>query len=427
MEWINNETFVIESKNFGAVVSLTGGRDQSFGVLSAQGGMTYAHVPWGANDDKPNEMNRLKAQNNQVEPLLEAMRDMIYGSGLGFFKQIIEDGKERLEPYIDAKLKDWAFETELQNYIIGSINERVTNANPFTRFEFTPDGMPLLSVSDSFITRIGRPTAKGKPITEFHLNPNFGDRSSFNPNDSEKVPAFDKRNPKANIASILHCREHVSGQPFYDFASWWLSKDWIELANLIPLFHISGIKNGYNLKYLIKMPRDYFDKDGDKELDSKVVAAKWTAFGENLKKWLSGVDNVNKSLLVKYLRAEDGKALDSVDVVPIKNDAKDDAYSTVWEMANVSITNGVGILPVLGGVTPGSKSGDSGAQVRVVADYQQHYRTPIHRHIVLEPVVYALRILGYTDIVPAFKGITLTTLDKNPNGKEAVLNQNQAA
>ncbi|GAB3790224.1 hypothetical protein GCM10028818_60040 [Spirosoma horti] len=426
MQWINNEAFVIESKNFGAVVQLTGTRDQSFGAASAQGGNNFDHVPWGVNDNKPNEMNRIKEQNNQVEPLLEAMRDMIYGSGLGFFKRIIKDGKQTLEPYTDAKLEDWAFETELQNYIIGTINERVTNANPFTRFEFTPGGMPLLSVSDSFSTRIGKPAGKGKPISDFFLNPNFGDRQYFNPKESEKIPAFDKRNPKANIVSILHCREIISGNPFYDYPSWWLAKEWIELANLIPLFHKSGIKNGYNLKYLIKMPRDYFDKEGDKELDSKKVAEKWSQFGDSLKSWLSGVDNVNKSLLVRYLRGEDGKALDSVDVVPLKNEQSDDAYSKVSEMSNVAITNAVGLLPVLGGVTPGSKSGDSGAQIRVVADYQQHYRTPIHRHIILEPTIYALRLLGYTDVFPAFKGVQLTTLDANPNGKQAVVNQNQA-
>lgn len=422
MNWINEGAFVVESKNYGAVVQLTNSRDQSFGVSALAGG-TGKHVFWGANDNKPNEMNRLKEQNNQVKPLLEAQRDMIYGSGLGFFKRIIADGKQQLEPYIDSQLLDWQFETELQDYIIGAINERVTNANPFTRFSFTVNGMPILEVADSFATRIGRAT-KGKPVSEYFLNPNFGDRGSFNDADSISIPAFNKRDPKANIVSILHCREHISGNPWYDFPSWWLSKDWIELANLIPLFHKSGIKNGYNLKYLIKMPRDYFDKEGTKELDAKVIAGKWAAFGENLKQWLSGVDNVNKSLLTRYLRTEDGKALDSIDVVPLKNEMSDDAYSKVWEMANVSITNGVGILPVLGGVTPGSKSGDSGAQIRVVADYQQHFRTPVHRQIVLTPVVHALRLMGYTDVIPAFTGVQLTTLDANPNGKAAVVNQN---
>jgi hypothetical protein len=194
------------------------------------------------------------------------------------------------------------------------------------------------------------------------------------------------------------------------------------VANLIPLFHKSGLQNGYNIKYLIKMPMDYFDKEGGKDLTPKEVKAKWATFGENMRKWLSGVDNVNKGMLVRYLRGEDGKALDSIDVIPLKNEMSDDAYSKVWEMANVSITNAVGILPVLGGVTPGSKSGDSGSQVRTVADYQQHFRTPVQRQILLEPIQMALRIMGYKDVLPAFKEVQLTTLDKNPTGKQAVVN-----
>ena len=420
MEALTENTFLIPSQRNGSVLQLTG-RDQVFGSsLTMTQATGLGHIPWGREDNQPNQMARLVEQNNQVRPLLEATRDMIHGSGLGFFKQIHEGKTIHLEPFTESRLTDWIYQTELANYIIAAINERVTNANHFTRFEFTKDSLPLLSISDSFTTRIGKPV--GNKIQNYLQNPWFGEGWGQALEKNQVVPAFNRQDPTRNIVSMFHSREHISGNPFYAFPSWWCSRDWIEVANLIPLFHKSGLKNGYNIKYLIKMPKDYFDKEGGRDLEPSAIQAKWAKFGESLKTWLSGVDNVNKSLLVRYLRSDDNKALESIDVVPLKNEMSDDAYSKVWEMANISITNAVGILPVLGGVTPGSKSGDSGSQVRTVADYQQHFRTPVQRQILLEPIQMALRILGYTDVIPAFKEVQLTTLDKNPNGKEAVVN-----
>lgn len=422
MEWISDNALVIPGAKNGAVLQLTDGRDQIFGsayLNSQQAGLK--HLPWGILDDQPNQMARLVEKNNQVRPLLEATRDMIFGTGVGFFNRVMDGGKVHLEPFEDERLTDWIYQTELHNYTIAAINERVTNANHFTRFEFTVDGMPLLSISDGFTTRIGRPV--GGRVQNYLQNPTFGG-FACQQDLSQVIPRFDRTDPTRNVVSMFHSREHISGNPFYAFPSWWCSRDWIEVANLIPLFHKSGLKNGYNIKYLIKMPKDYFDKEGDRTLEPDAIRKKWAEFSANLKNWLSGVDNVNKSLLVRYLRDENGKATDAIDVVSMKNEGSDDAYGKVWEMANISITNAVGILPVLGGVTPGSKSGDSGSQVRTVADYQQHFRTPVQRQIVLEPIQMALRIMGYKTVVPAFKEVQLTTLDKNPTGKEAVINHN---
>ncbi|GAB3990419.1 hypothetical protein GCM10028807_17540 [Spirosoma daeguense] len=426
MEWISDKAFFIDSQKNGAVIQLTNGRanpgrDQVFGTsltLTQANGLD--HIPWGSQDNQPNQMAKLLEKNSQIRPLLEASRDMIYGSGIDFFTKIRSEGKITLEPYTDDKLEDWAYQTELANYAIAAINERVTNANHFTRFEFTVDGIPLLSISDSFTTRIGKPV--GGKVRHYLQNPWFGEGWGQQLEKSEKIPAFDRVDPTRNVVSMFHSREHISGNPFYAFPSWWCARDWIETSNLIPLFHKSGLKNGYNIKYIIRMPDDYFDKENGKDLPPDKRKEKWSKFGANLKEWLSGVENVNKTLLVRYLRGENGKATDNIDVVPLKNENSDDAYSKVWEMANISGTNAAGILPVLGGVTPGSKSGDSGSQIRIVADYQQNYRTPVQRQILLEPIKMALRIMGYKDVVPMFKGVTLTTLDKNPTGKEANVN-----
>ena len=429
MEWLSDNVAIVSGKKNAAIVQLKAGgpstlRDHSYGPPDSQiaGLSTWPeHVPWGASDNQPNIMGRLIRKNNMVRPLLEAIRDLIYGTGVEFFKRTITNNAATLTPYIDEKLQEWTFRTRLPQYLIGAINERVTNGNHFTRFEFDVDGLPRLSVSDSYMTRIGRPERK-KPVGVYHLNPDFGNTAILNDRDTEKMPAFDFDEPTRHVVSMLHSREPISGNPFYAFPSWWGAEDWIELANLIPVFHKSGIKNGYNIKYLIRIPKDYFDQEGGRSVAPEQIKKKWNEFSENLSTWLSGSENVNKAMFVRYLRGDDGKALDSIDVVPLKNEMSDDAYSKVFEMANIGISSAVGILPTLAGVNPG-KGNDSGSQIRVMADYQQHFRTPVHRQIILEPVQYALRAMGYKDIIPAVKGVQITTLDVEPKGTQPVMNQ----
>jgi hypothetical protein len=38
-----------------------------------------------------------------------------------------------------------------------------------------------------------------------------------------------------------------------------------------------------------------------------------------------------------------------------------------------------------------------------MADYQQHFRTPVPRMLVLKDIQYALRAMGYRDVIPALK------------------------
>jgi hypothetical protein len=423
-EEIGGGVYMLNTASGSAVVQL-GGMDHSFGS-----GLAYAqqidgldHVRWGPMDNQPNIMKNLARANNQVQPLLNAKRDLTYAGGLAFFQREIVDKKLSMVPYIDQRIEDWLYAEDVNQYLISAINQYMDMGNVFARMTYKPlQDWYKLEVSDCFFTRIGIPE-KGR-ITNYKYNPYFGDMLYYAEAEveTETIRAFDfenAENNRKNVVSILHCKDAIAGNPYYSYPSWWCSKEWIELANLIPLFHKSGIKNGYNIKYLIKMPKDYFDPSG-KTLDEKESKKRWADFGANLDKWMAGDENVNKTMLVKYLRGSDGKAQDNVDVIPLKNEMSDTAYSTVWEMANVSIANGMEVTPTVAGVNPG-KGNDSGSQIRAMAEFHSQFRTAVTREHILKPIKYALREMGYTDVVPAFKEIQLTTLDVNPMGKQAVV------
>lgn len=413
-----------EGGNNSAVLQLTGSRDASFGGGGYPQYDGFDHVRWGVGDNQPNVMRALIEKNTIVESLLESLRDMIYASGVGFFKKTIIDNKAELTEYTDSKLEDWSWATDLQDYVVSAIGQRVDNANIFTKWKYSPiDNWYTLSVVDSFKTRIGKPEKGGG----YYVNPYFGVSNYFKGNDTDILKAFNRLDPDFNrkqTVTISHSKNKLPGQPFYAFPSWWCAEEAIELANLITAFHKNGILNGYNIKYLIRMPQDYFDKDGKRNLDAKEVQARWSKYSDNLSNWLAGQKNVNKTMLIRYMRGNDGKAMDNIDVVPLKNEMSDDAYDKVFKNANQAIANSVGLLPTLAGVNPGSGN-DSGSQIRVMADYQQHFRTPVHRLYVLQDINTALRMMGYKDVQAGFKGVQITTLDKDESGKQAVVNNNQ--
>lgn len=422
---LSNNLFMLnEGGSNAAVLQLTGSRDASFGGGGYPQYDGFDHVRWGVGDNQPNVMRALIQKNTIVESLLESLRDMIYASGVGFFKKTIVDNKIQLTEYTDSKLEDWAWATDLQDYVVSAIGQRVDNANVFTKWKYSPvDKWYTLSVVDSFKTRIGKPEKGGG----FHVNPYFGVSNFFKGNDTDILQPFNRFDPDFNrkqTVTISHSKTKLPGQPFYAFPSWWCAEEAIELANLITAFHKNGILNGYNIKYLIRMPQDHFDKEGNRNVDSKKVQERWSKFSDGLSSWLAGQKNVNKTMLVKYMRGADGKAMDNVDVVPLKNEMSDDAYDKVFKNANQAIANSVGLLPTLAGVNPGSGN-DSGSQIRVMADYQQHFRTPVHRLYVLQDINAALRMMGITDVQAGFKGVQITTLDKDESGKQAVVNNNQ--
>lgn len=429
MNWINDDHFVVEAKHSAAVVQLSELRDHTFGTSVSPRWVTEKHVRWGELDQQPNTLSHLLEKNGQVLATLDTHRDMLFGRGITFKKKVVEGTKVvGSEEYFDARLEDLMGKHRLNFYYMDLIVQMMTNGNAFTRFawdaaqkEFSP------MVTDAFFTRIGLPFER-RPVSEYHYNPYFGDSyQTWKRYESDVIQKYNAADPAANIVSMLHSKAPRSGNPFYSYPSWWATEDWISLANLIPVFHKNGILNGYNIKYLIKMPKDYFDKEAGRELSSEKVRAKWTAFSKNLKTWMSGTKGVNKSLIVKYLRGDDGKALDSIDVVPLKNEMSDDAYSKVWEMANLSIANAAGILPTLAGVNPG-KGNDSGSQIRVMADFQQHFRTGAMREIMFEPIKIWLRNNGFPpEVFPDVNSIQITTLDVEKKGTQETTNNKPAA
>lgn len=413
----------------GALLTLVG-RDQAHtpnvGWYDTSEALYPEYYPWGFRDDKPNQMHKLMAANDKATQLLRTQTKYIVGGGVGAFRKVVENRKVVYEPYEAPNLQDWMEAAEVQDFFKALAWQWSFSWNSFANISISYSNGRFFArptVRDLFTIRVGRILAGESRVQRFFLSDKFG-TPYHNVATKIAIPAYDPTNPTAFAESIMHVKEPIPGQPFYAFAGWWGGEKWLEVSNLIPQFHISGLKNGYNIKYLIKIPVDYFIQQGIIEEDAQRAA--FASLQADFDKWLSGVNNVNKALLTRYFMDNSGKQISGIVIEPLNNPITDEAYTRVATTADIAHASSHGILPNLAGIDTGSKLGGSGSELRLAYDYAK-MMTATDRQAQLKPIIAAARISGVLprDITFQVIDTQMTTLDINPTGTQNVIAPNQ--
>ncbi|OZI08233.1 hypothetical protein BWI93_10220 [Siphonobacter sp. BAB-5385] len=426
---LSSSTGYVGNSKQAAIITVVGGRDQANSPRSAfyqaSAALYPDYFPWGANDARPNEMHKLMAANDKALQFMATKVKFLAGAGIGIFEKQVVNGKLESIPVYDPELEDW-LESEVSDYMKAAAWQWVFSWGAFIeqhlRIDSSTTGLrtrATLKVRDLFECRIAR--NEKNLAGGFALCDSFG---TYQARSAKKIiiPGIDRLNPEARPFSMQYVREPIPGQPYYSFAGWWGGDKVMELANLIPLYHINGIKNGYNIKYLIKIPKDYFDHiEGE---DNQKAAFK--ALQAELDQWLTGVENVNKALLTQYIiDPSTGKPIPGVIIEPLDNKMNDDAYDKIANYADRSAAASQGLLPVMAGIEMGSSSGGSGSQIRLAYDYEIIKNAP-DRGPLLRPVKTAAKI----NFPEKFKARNLdfqiidtqmTTLDQQGGGTKKVL------
>ncbi|MDR6195642.1 hypothetical protein [Siphonobacter sp. SORGH_AS_0500] len=419
--------YVGNSKN-AAILTLVGRSDQANSPKSsfyqASAALYPDYYPWGANDARPNEMHRLMAANDKALQFMATKVKFLAGAGIGVFEKQVIEGKLESIPFYDPELEDW-LEGEMSTYMKAVAWQWVFSWGTFVeqhlKITNSTGGLRTkakLQVRDLFECRIAR--GKNNLPSGFALCDSFGTYQARGASKAN-VAEFDPANPEALPFTMQYIREPIPGQPFYSFAGWWGGDKVMELANLIPEYHINGIKNGYNIKYIIKVPQDYFahiEGEDEQEQAFKALQAEFD-------KWLSGVENVNKALVTRYfMDHQTGKPIPGVIIEPLDNIKNDEAYEKIAQYADRSAAASQGLLPVMAGIEMGSSSGGSGSQIRLAYDYEIIKNAP-DRGPLLRPLKTAARI----NFPEKFKARNLdfqiidtqmTTLDQQHGGTKKV-------
>lgn len=415
--------FMYESSS---VVEFTANTDRLASENGKDRTISTEWVPWysASKNLEPDSVVRLLTQNNINPTILDTKRDFIIGNGVKLYESKFIDGKiekHLLDPNKYAVIDDFLQQNRIDVFFGQLTKDLLWFGNFFAGVASAGRGMGFKIVK---IYHNDATTARAAKMVEGEIPNYFLCDDWTNPKYDPKkpkegnvimLPAYNKNVPqKSRPISIWHGKEYMAGFPYYPLPSWYGVKNWIMLANIIPIWHLKGIQNGYHVKYHIKIPLAYFDK-----FPPELREAKKTEVRTEMNKWLAGAENVGKA----FVSFKTQMGVDTVDweIIPIDASLHDEAFTQLFEQSNLAMTSAHGMHPSLAAVQLPGKLGNASEQ-RVAYDIYIALKTGAIRRLLLEILYEVKRVNGWAKNVEfGFENIQPTTLDVNPTGTQKIM------
>lgn len=398
-------------------------------------------VQWGSNNCEPSERALLIEDNHNVGRLLKKRRNMILGSGMMLYKVRYEwdDKSGKYKRIIDELEMTQAMQELLEANNHEAMNrctagELLKQGQYFIEFLHKAGGaVASVKHHECFYVRAesDETDAVGKPLI-----PNWLIHPDWSKQRSRKVASVPNYDPTAKFQSkyIKRFADEMFGGPYYYSPDWWGSKVWIKLANQIPLFHLQNLKNGYLIRYHIRIPKNYFlnVQEGkpltaltktEKEELYKSTEQKKKAFMEKLNELLVGAKNVGRTLFTTYDMKQliNGK-FPGVEIEAINVDLKDEALLSLFDKSNVVATSSQGLHSSLVGIDTAGKL-SSGSDIRNALSLYLATDVQEERRIVFGLWNFIGKKNGwftgeYAGAKFGARDVVIVTTDKDPTGKQ---------
>jgi hypothetical protein len=384
-------------------------------------------VPWYSTSKnlEPDNIVRLLTQNNINPPLLDTKRDFIIGSGVKLYESKFTDGKiekHLLDPKKYTAIADF-LEANRIDIVFGQLcKDLLWFGNFFAGLTYKGQGRKIgidkIYHLDATTVRAAKMESGEIPayfVCDEWTLPRW-DADKPKEGNVTRLKSYNRAEPKKSQPhAVWHGKEYMAGFPYYSLPSWYGAKTWIMLANTIPVWHLAGIKNGYHIKYHIKIPLAYFDKFPPELREQKKVDLR-----NEMNKWLSGAENVGKAFV--SFKTQMGVEAVDWDIVPIDAALHDEAFTQLFEQSNLAMTSAHSMHPSIAGVQLPGKLGNASEQ-RIAHDIYVALKTPNIRRILLELLYEAKKVNGWDKNVEfGFENIQPTTLDVNPTGTQSIMN-----
>lgn len=231
----------------------------------------------------------------------------------------------------------------------------------------------------------------------------------------EPDPETGKNNtPTKDRKFAIVNRLPTPGMKYYPFAYYFstFNSGWSKLKAMIPVAKIAKMVNGMVIKYLVELHKDYFTRlfNSENITDPEKKKARRTAEINNIKNFLSGIDNQNKSWFSTYYVDPNGKEQRMVRIERLDKDKEGGDYIEDSEEAANIVSYAMGVHPSLIGSSPGKNKSISGTEARELFTMKQALEH-LTRDLMLQPF-YLLNDVNGWDLNYEIPDLLLTTLDK---------------
>lgn len=397
-------------------------------------------IPWGSDNLYPNNFyNKKFLRNGTSVGGQTAIKSAHYGTGV----QLVKEVKNETTEDVDLKkqlLSDYPtikqfFRDNKINYFFYS---KITDLSLF-HISFTEH---VLSMDRKSIVRVKRhqaahcrfaPQNSSGEIPFVYINTDW---ANYSPKNTVKITFIDHYSMTVeeikeycienNIDSfITSCRYPYIDESYYPKTDWHAvdRAGWMDVANSVPELKQALFENQLHFKYIVYVADLYFESFYKEEWDD-FDADKRQKMREDLSntidEYLSGNKAAGKSLVAPIID-DNGKWVEGIKVTGIDNKLKDGSYLPDASAANFEILFAMGVDPVIIGVL-GSNQGRSGSDKREAYTILSANLMP-RKQLSLDDYDLWAEYNGWDlDLIATLPSVNLTTLDKNPNGQEQVIN-----
>lgn len=236
-----------------------------------------------------------------------------------------------------------------------------------------------------------------------------------------------KEKPTTDRVFAIVNRIPTPGQKYYPFPYYCstFNSGWYTLKTLIPSAKVAKMQNGMSIKYLVELHKDYFTMLFSSEgiTDQAAKKARKKTEIENIKNFLSGVENQNKSWLSGYYIDPNGKEQRMIRIEVLNNKIEGGDYIEDAEEAANNISYAMGVHPSLIGSSPGKNKNINGTEARELFTMKQALER-LTRDIMLIPfeVINEVNAWNLKFDIP---DLMLTTLDQGTDAVEVSNNKTQ--
>ncbi|HZV71627.1 MAG TPA: hypothetical protein VFG10_18875 [Saprospiraceae bacterium] len=442
IDHIAKDAYVIAGPASSVLVTFASHRDDctnGTGTIRYQGNDVKIRN-WGRQNDLPQFREQIIKENSIVPALLKTKRDIILGGGLYAYKEeFIADldmKRNIVEVEMPAVAKEFFDKVEIDDYLSIQCSNLIMHSNKFMEAARNAKGhIDMIKAQKSRHTRAGIQNKKGR-IDTYYLSGGWAARFQNTPLTTEErrvmaVPAYDSKSEQRSF--IYHTGDDLISDDYYYEPFWWGSLDWIQLANVIPQFHQANIRNGYTIRYHIKVPKGYFYTapvatagDALKRAKDDEVAKK-SAFMAKVNNLLAGAENAGRALFTDYdVNLQLMKEYPGIIIDAIAADLKDESMLKLYEKTLQAAISAQAIHPTIANIeTQGRLS--SGSEIRNAFLMYLAIHTPAPRRILLKDINLIKKINGWpTNIQYGFRDIEITKLDDNAKGSQPVAVTDQA-
>lgn len=392
------------------------------------------YVPWGDSNDFPKKQLDAIKQVTVVGSGIRKRAKIHFGRGVyAYEKAIDEQGFETTKPTVNPEV--------LEFFKLNRIPQLAKKW--ITDYEMFGIYFP------EFILDAG---SRNKIVKTRHLHALFCRKSVFEDMDgffrSKFVlysPKFPDEAEKENTAAI-HCIHpemeieeiktylqenqidkfvrpvmlYTPGHDYYPIPFWHaaIESKWVEIAKLIPLVKKAIIQNSMTLKYIVKIPMDYFKKKyPENDFTAEQREQKIEEDLQALDDYLKNYENTGSNLTTYYDIDHRGQKSGAWEIEVLDNKIKEGALNLDSAAANSEILFSIGIDPTLiGAGMPGkelgAKSGSDKREAFNIAISDAMY----DRIDTLDTLQFIAEFNDWENVHFAYKDNILTTLDKNPTG-----------